>query len=693
MSGPSTETTVRDPDPTPAQRRVPRRASAGADAAVGDLAGSFGLGLGFDDAEEGWDRIVVRCYWIVTALVVGVVVYHGLRSTATHWLPVGDDAFLTVRSRAVFSAHPPLLSSASSAGAGAAVTYNHPGAAVLWFTAPFVRLSGPSGMAAGVAVLNGLMVLAAAVCARRAARAAVAAGVLAATAGLVWSMGSQVLVDPWNPHVATLALLALLVATWAVLGGVRSAAPVGVAAGAVAAQTHLSFVAVAGSLVLVLLAVVVLRSFRAVDPATRRSWRLAGIGAVGAGIVVLAPTIVEQLAHGTDGNLARIVEGSGSSAVTVAPSQALSVAVAVLVRPPWFLRDSWGMSMFSTDLPGPALTAAGAAVLVVVVLLATLAAWRRRDRAIVAMVGVAASAVVVGVVASLAYPLRIGVPIAYFRWLWPSAAVLATAVAVPVLEAGVRVIGRHRPAVLARAGAAVMLLAATGFTVLTVPVANDDLAGSGQWAQRLSREMLEQAGPLLHRIDGAVEVVPSLQEGPLMAFTGALVDDLDAHGIDVRSADPVIVQQIGDQHRATGREPWVLVMTGPDVADAAGPAGGTRLGTVRALSPAERRALDAELARTESDLRGATAVLTPAGRATGDPALESLAGPIRHADLFLHDRVLADALRHGLLRIEARPGVHLEPDAVADLSERAFHADGRTFALWLVPRADWEHSR
>ena len=52
--------------------------------------------------------------------------------------------------------------------------------------------------------------------------------------------------------------------------------------------------------------------------------------------------------------------------------------------------------------------------------------------------------------------------------------------------------------------------------------------------------------------------------------------------------------------------------------------------------------------------------------------------------------MLAPALRHDLLRIHPRPGVEIDDDRVADLSERAFHADGRTFALWLVPRAEWE---
>lgn len=639
---------------------------------------------------DGWDPLVVRLYWAATALIVGVVAYHGLRSTLTHWLPVGDDAFLTVRSRAVFSSHPPLLSTASSAGAGAAVTFNHPGAAVLWFTAPFVRVLGSSGMALGVATLNSLAVGAVAWCARRATRAALAAGVLAATAGVVWSMGSQVLVDPWNPHVATLVFLVLVVGTWAVWQGVGAAAPIAVVAGALAAQTHLSFVAVAAVLAGAVFVSIALQARAAPDPARRRSWwRVAGLSLL-AGIVVLAPTFVEQAAHGTDGNLARILDGTGSSAVTVGPSQVGSVVVAVLLRPPGFLRGSWGMSMYTTDLPGPTATLVGIVVIAAAVGGGIAAAVRRRDTAVVRILALGAAVVVVGGLASLSYPLRVGVPIAYFRWLWPAAAVLAAGVGIPVLEALIRSLGRRWPALGTSGASMVAIGAAAVLALVNIPVANDDLAGSSTWAQRMSLAMLDEAGPRLREIEGAVEVFPSLQEGPLMAFTGALIDDLNANGIDVRSSDPVIVQQIGGQHRATGREPWVLVMTGPDVSDAAAPAGGERLGTVTALGPVQRRALDTELTSMQRRLRGATAELTPAGRAAGDPALEGLTGPIEHPDLFLHDRMLAPALRHDLLRIHPRPGVEIDDDRVADLSERAFHADGRTFALWLVPRAEWE---
>lgn len=669
------------------------------------------------EVSSGWSPLIVRLYWAATVLLVGVVAYHGVRSAATHWLPVGDDAFLTVRSRAVFSAHPPLLSSASSAGADAAATYNHPGPAVLWFTAPFVKVLGSSGMALGVAALNCLAMAAVAVTARRAARPALAAGILACSAGLAWSMGSQVLVDPWNPHVATLALLAGLIGAWGVWQGWRPAAPIGMAAAAVAAQTHLSFVAVSALAAVVLLSGVVVGLARTPSGSRERLlWWRWGVGALVAGVALLLPTIVEQVSNGSDGNLARILDGSGGgdAVVTVAPSQAASVAAAVLSRPPWFLRGSWGMSMYAADLPSATATAVGLGVVTAVVLAGAVLGVRRRDGAVLGIIGLGSAAVIVGTVVSLVYPLRVGVPIAYYRWLWPAAVLIAAGLLVPLLEAVARaaagrtselvgseestseLVGSEKGwrAVVASSGATfVSLVAVVVFGFANIPVANDDLAGSGLWGQELSLRVLDQAAPALRDLDGPVEVVPSLQEGPLLAFTGALIDDLDAQGIDVRSSDPVIVQQVGEQHRATGEEPWVLVMVGPDTSDDAAPRGGERIATVNELDPSRRQALERDVRAAQAELEGATAELTAEGRASGDQALADLAGPITNPDMFIHDRVLADALDHDLLRVRAGDGSMLAPGPLAELSRRAFHADGRTFSLWLVPRAEWEKDR
>lgn len=636
----------------------------------------------------GWDRTVSRLYWAAAALLAAVIVFHGVRSYAAHWIPTGDDAFLTVRSRAVFSRHPPLFSSASSAGAGAKVTYNHPGPAVLYLTAPAVKLLGSAGMALAMALLNAAAVLVVALIAKLAARPALAAGLLAATAGLVWAMGSQVLIDPWNPHAATLCFLVLLVGTWATWCGVRTAAPLGVAGGAIAAQTHLSFVTPSAVLAAGLFLGVGLLAWKATGD-ERRRWLTTAILAFVVGVVALLPPLIDEVLHGSDGNLSRILQGSDVAGVTVTPGEAVAVVGTVLARPPFFLRDSWALSNLAEDLLSPQLAAAALVLLLAAGVAAAMLARRRGDRSIAPLFAVGAVTMVVGTVTSLSFPLRIAIPIAYFRWAWPAALVMSVALVVPVLEAAARRLGRRGSRAGASFALGVGLVGATVFSVLTIPPADDRIAGSQEWGQAMARSIFGQSEPKLSGL-GQVEVIATIQEGPLMAFTGSLVDRLDAHGVDVRSTDLVILQQIGEQHRATGREPWVLTMVGPDTSLDAGPKGGRRLAVYSELSPRELASLDARARRFSEQMQGATVALTPAGEALHDPGFEYLVSAASRPEEFIRNRLLAEALRRDLISITPRPGVSIDEEALARFAEEAFASDGRTFALWLVPRDAWD---
>ncbi|HAP76776.1 MAG TPA: hypothetical protein DCR14_11910, partial [Acidimicrobiaceae bacterium] len=64
---------------------------------------------------------------------------------------------------------------------------------------------------------------------------------LGATAVLVYTMGSELLFDPWNPHVLILPCLAMLVVAWGIALGDRWAWPVYVALGSFTLQTHVGY--------------------------------------------------------------------------------------------------------------------------------------------------------------------------------------------------------------------------------------------------------------------------------------------------------------------------------------------------------------------------------------------------------------------------------------------------------------------
>jgi hypothetical protein len=624
--------------------------------------------------DDAWSPAVRRVYLAAGAALVLVVVAAGVRVVAGDWIPTADDAFLSLRSRAVFSAHPPLLSTASSAGATAAVTYHHPGPLALYLAAPFSAVLGPAGVALGAAVVNAAAVAGVAWTARRGARPALAAAVLAGTAGVVWAMGPEVLASPWNPNQATLALLAAMVGTWAVWSGALGAAPVAVLGASAAGQTHLSFTPVAALLVAAATVGAVVELRRRSGPRRRRGAVAVGIAAA-VGFVSVLPPLVDVVARGGDSNVARIARGAELPGAAVGVRDAVRFTAAVLVRPPSFLGGSWSAPVFDDQLPSTT-----TAVVLLVALAAAVAgtvvvACRRRDRAVATLLAVATGTLLVGLAVSTRFPLRLGVPVPYFRWLWPVAALLAAGVVVTVLEAVVRT--ARWPAVVVPG----VLLGGAGLAaVAAVPATGTAWTGSPEWSQPLARSLVDQVVPAAEDLD-RVEVVATIQEAPL-ALTPVLVDQLDAAGVDVRSEDPVVVQQAGDHHRADGTASHRLVPTGRG---AEPPSGGRAVARLSPVDPGEARRIDRAADRAAAEVRRALAAgaeprLTEPGRRTGDVGVAALVDLLADdPDAAVRSRLLGDALDHDLVRVDG-----LDAALVAPASRRAAALDGRTVTWWLV---------
>ena len=96
-----------------------------------------------------------------------------------------------------------------------------------------------------------------------------AVGTLAVTGVLVWALGRQWIVDPWNPYIGLLPVLALCALTWAAVAG-RTRALIGVAiVGSFVSQTHLIYAPLAAAMLAAAIAGVAF-SF-GVDGAPRRN--------------------------------------------------------------------------------------------------------------------------------------------------------------------------------------------------------------------------------------------------------------------------------------------------------------------------------------------------------------------------------------------------------------------------------------
>jgi hypothetical protein len=177
---------------------------------------------------------------LLAALVPVVVA--AVRAVDRGWIPVTDNALITIRARDVLTDHHPLLGTWSSASATTGTDFNNPGPLLFDLLALPARIvEGGAGVAVAVALLNVVSVIGIGVFARRRGGDVVGIAALAVTAGLTWAMGSEVLYEPWQPHSLLLPFLCFMVLCWSVACGDLVALPLAVVAGSLVLQTHLSY--------------------------------------------------------------------------------------------------------------------------------------------------------------------------------------------------------------------------------------------------------------------------------------------------------------------------------------------------------------------------------------------------------------------------------------------------------------------
>ncbi|MEQ1702375.1 MAG: hypothetical protein ABMA25_19875, partial [Ilumatobacteraceae bacterium] len=189
---------------------------------------------------RGWrpDRWVLGA-WCVVVLPIITATVNAIRRG---WLPIGDNAFATIRANDVLTSHHPWLGTWSSASVDAGTMINHPGPLLYDSLAPTVKLFGnQAGVAIGVALVNILAVTTITVFSFRRGGRRTALATLVAVAAIVYTMGSELLFDPWNPHILMLVCLAMLVTAWGIALGDRWAWPVYIALASYSLQVHLGY--------------------------------------------------------------------------------------------------------------------------------------------------------------------------------------------------------------------------------------------------------------------------------------------------------------------------------------------------------------------------------------------------------------------------------------------------------------------
>ncbi len=449
------------------------------------------------------------------------------------WAPTLDMAMTELRVRDVGGRHTPLIGLPGRIG-DFPDQGSHPGPLSFYLLAPFYRLAGTSawGMQLGSVGINSLAIAGTVISGARLAGRRGAIVMAAVCAVAVRGYGLSVLTHPWNPYFPVLIWLLVLVAAWAALAGDPWAAVVVVAAGTVAAQTHVPYLLNGAAICALVLGVLAFRWVRA--PQQER----AHIGrpllcSLGAGAVLWLPPVIDQLVR-DPGNIRRLYRHFAAEPPEAAIGTADAVRVffrhldAFAVAGDLVLRQS--AFVHRSGLPGG--SGWGGLLVFVLWIGASLIAWRRGHRRlrslnVVIVVALAAQAVSIS---------RIFGKVWFYLTLWAWATTLLVVVSIAwtlavelAARSGTRTIERAPTAALVLGAAAALASVGSAF-VLDVP--------EPQLSDGL-RAVLPATIDAIERGDGALvgpegRYVIFWQDAAYNGSQGyGLVNELDRRGYDV----------------------------------------------------------------------------------------------------------------------------------------------------------------
>ena len=390
----------------------------------------------------GRARTAERIEWLALAVAIVPFVVAVIRAAVQDWMPIGDAAYFTARSRDVLTSHNPLLGAWSSGSAVLTVPVNNLGPMQLDLLAPFTKTMPYLGTAIGSAVINVACVVAVWYSARRLFGPMRVVWVMAGTMLFLATLGLAWLVDARQQFAMVLPFYALLWVCAAMWTGASAALPIGLALGTLTVQTHFTY-AYQGVLV-TFLGVVgwVVATWSA--PWQQRL-RTAGIS-LGVLFVLWLQPLIDQL-WGT-GNLGNVL---GPAREGQSDAAGLQVAVQIVaggaLEPPFWLPGSIGM--FLQPQTGITLRYAVVAVGCWGLLCGGLVAAGLRSgrRAAVAIGAACLAALGSGIVAAAAIPRSMfGLVPQNYYWVWSigaflTIALMAGASTLPVGAAGARVRG------------------------------------------------------------------------------------------------------------------------------------------------------------------------------------------------------------------------------------------------------------
>jgi hypothetical protein len=419
--------------------------------------------------------VVDRRFVLAAGLAAALpIVVSTVRAVADGWAPLGDDALIAVRSWEVLSAFPPLVGMPSTGPTGVLDEQAyHPGPLLFWLLALPAHFLGPSSLAVTAGLLNVACVSGSVGLAHRRGGPPLMLATAIGIAVMLASLPAENYSDVWNPAVAVLPFTLLLFVAWSLACGEYRLLPLAVLLASFVVQCHLIYAYPALGAVAVGLAGLILLRPRPGRQAAR-AWIVA---AVAVGLVCWSGPLIDQAVN-RPGNLVLLARAAGSDEPSLGPGIGARAVVRATGVPPWWLRPPRGALERIADLdtsPG-LLTITSSALVLGGLAGVTVAAWRRRRRAVLAAgtlglatcaaIALATAAVPSASYASTGYGLWWASAAGMWVWLalgWSAAVLMAPAPLARARLAAARLAPRPRP-VLAPA-AALGAAAAAGIAV------------------------------------------------------------------------------------------------------------------------------------------------------------------------------------------------------------------------------------
>lgn len=538
----------------------------------------------------------------ITLIVVGVAsvlpfYWAAARDARRGFFPTQDIAATVVRARATLSAHPPLYGMWSSGSNWSGHEIHFPGATQLYLLAIPTHLLGNTwGPLIAMATINAFWIVLTAWLVYRHLGHRAALITFALLSVFTWSLGSENLIDARPMEMVTIPFLCFLVIAWLVTAGDIDALP-GLAL--VANYLFLNHLVMTVQVPVICLCAVVgvvvwwRRPPGVVDPwaqdrarrGRRFRRRLLQAGAIT--LVMWLPSLIQQVT-GRPGNLIELAKASTNHPPRVGSwTAAYDVTISLIAKPRFWFRGSFSDPYLVSGLRH--VTAwdvlAGIAVAAIIGTLVVIG-WRRRDRYILAAMGVSSVGIATSIVTVTQAPTEWGFPLPFLRGLWGLAAFVWFGVAYSLWRiAGSSFQRRVTP---------IAAVTAVTFAVLALSFADFGASTDVEWGP-YARRVNDRTVPILADMDGPV-LVNSAGDFASERFFASLVLGLDSAKVPY-CVTPYEAQQYEHDCGARARSS-VLVQAGvPDP-----PAGAKLISRTNLMSPQDvskrdraRRTIDAWL--------------------------------------------------------------------------------------------------